>query len=212
MRALERARVQRCSIHIASGWTNSSAEIQDALCRRDLQVVWTALKRGFDPNAEFTDGWAARHTPLTLVLNGIDCQQPVSLPLVVMLVEQGADVNRRASIYGHTTPLLEAVRGLDLEVVGYLLAHGADPNAGDDNGRTSLMSVSGSKGEAPFAIVRVLLRAGANPKAVEKHGLTATAWFRQLRRPDIADFIEQASKLKSMFYVTRTTCGLMFRN
>jgi len=147
-----------------------------------------------DPNAEFTEGWAAQFTPLTLVLTGVDCQQPVSLPLVVMLVERGADVNKRASIYGHTTPLLEAVHSLDLEVVEYLLAHGADPNAGDDDGRTPLMSVSDNSGEAPFAIVRVLLRAGANPKAVEKHGLTATAWFRQLRRPDIADFIEQASK------------------
>src|SRR5204862_5587696 len=54
------------AIHIASGWKGSSAEIQDALCRRDLQVVWTALKRGFDPNTEFTDGRAAQYTPLTL--------------------------------------------------------------------------------------------------------------------------------------------------
>jgi hypothetical protein len=71
-----------------------------------------------------------------------------------MLVERGADVNvrtkARSDQYGATawlrepgaTPLLRAAYCADLEVIKYLLAHGADPQIATTDGTTTLMGWS----------------------------------------------------------------------
>jgi ankyrin repeat protein len=94
---------------------------------------------------------------------------------VRMLVNRGADVNRRNK-YGFTALILASVTGptisavcggtdlsilaseRQMEMVSLLLDAGADPNASTDDGLTPLMAASG---EGYLEIVRLLLQAGA---------------------------------------------------
>jgi hypothetical protein len=55
-----------------------------------------------------------------------------SFELLKLLVERGADVNRRDSL--RNTPLYEALTGYDTAAVNYLLEHGATPNTYNFNG------------------------------------------------------------------------------
>jgi ankyrin repeat protein len=77
------------------------------------------------------------------------------MEVVKLLVEKGADVNARTKVrsdqYGATaflreagaTPLLRAAYCADLEVIRYLLEHGADPFITTTDGTTALMALTG---------------------------------------------------------------------
>jgi ankyrin repeat protein len=77
------------------------------------------------------------------------------MDVIKLLVEKGADVNARTKArsdqYGATawlrepgaTPLLRAAYCADLEVIKYLLAHGADPQIATTDGTTALMALVG---------------------------------------------------------------------
>lgn len=167
-------------------------DIQQAICTRDVRAVESALRDNFDVNIVFSDGIAKGFTPLTLALEDIDCQYPVSVDLVMLLVQRGADVNRKAAIYGGASPLSQAARSLDVQAVEYLLRLGADPNVADVNGQTPLMSFSNDKSDKPLRIVEMLLAAGANPSAQAKDGFTPEKWALELRRSDIVELIRRA--------------------
>lgn len=85
------------------------------------------LEAGGDPNA-FDRG--SLRTSLH-VLRGPDSARRATL-----LIEKGADVNRRD--YLGMTPLLTAVKGHELDLVRVLLANGADPLIADYDGITPL--------------------------------------------------------------------------
>jgi ankyrin repeat protein len=79
------------------------------------------IDRGADLDHRSSDGW----TPLTLA-----CSEAIWVERGVdkVLIDAGADVNRAAAGSGWT-PLMMAVRRAKPEVVGDLLAHGANVNA-----------------------------------------------------------------------------------
>ncbi len=88
-------------------------------------------------------------------------------PRIRRLVAQGADPD--AILYANTewTPLLHAVHRNQLASVAALLDAGADPNRPSPDGMTPLMFAAGY-GEQ--AIVRLLLRRGANPRLRDRAG------------------------------------------
>ncbi len=87
-----------------------------------------------------------------------------SADIVKLLIEKGADV--KAVDFLKTTALRAAALGNDTETIRLLLAQGIDPNAADLPGITPLMMAGGWNGN--IAAVQLLLKAGANPKAVSR--------------------------------------------
>jgi ankyrin repeat protein len=103
--------------------------LRGALGNCDAALVETLLSKGVSPNA------VPGENPPILAAVGF-CRDKV--PLTRRMVEAGARVNDRDA--RGKTPLMEAARwsGADsTEVVNYLLARGADPNARDEKGLTA---------------------------------------------------------------------------
>lgn len=76
-----------------------------------------------------------------------------------------------------TTPLIEACRVGDSDVVVSLLAHGADPNKYVDGGRSPIEAASISKSKNRVSIIEALIDSGAN---VDLCGSGNTALFNEL--------------------------------
>ncbi len=132
-----------------------------ALQNGDAAIAKHLIERGADVNSINGKGW----TPLFLAVKNRSREtgtvpnpivDPAALMDVIkMLVEKGADVNvrtkARSDQYGATawlrepgaTPLLRAAYCADLEVIKYLLAHGADPFIATTDGTTALMALTG---------------------------------------------------------------------
>ncbi len=80
--------------------------------------------------------------------------------IVKRLLDAGAKINQQFGMLGSLPISLASGRG-DAEIVGYLIAAGANVNTPDLNGRTALMSAS-QRGNTE--IVDLLLKAGADPE------------------------------------------------
>lgn len=87
--------------------------------------------------------------------------------LAHLLVEAGADVNL---VTGGSSLLATAVAAQNESRVVFLLQHGADPHAAQDDGRTPL-HLACSRGN--LTLVRRLLEAGADPNHADAAGRTA---------------------------------------
>jgi len=121
------------------------------------------IERGADVNLANSKGW----NPLYMAIKARTMEKgtmpnpvldyPGLFDVVRMLVEHGANVNARlkANTEVHNgiaatwlreqgaTPFLRAALCADLEVMKYLLAHGADPKIGTNDGTTTLMALAG---------------------------------------------------------------------
>ncbi len=97
-----------------------------------LEVLKYLLERGGDPNLSASN--AMRVAPLHSAVAFSDPQ--VAYAMARLLVESGAQVN--AIQQGGWTPLHEVAESNQLETAGLLLANGADPHAGNDDGLTPL--------------------------------------------------------------------------
>jgi ankyrin repeat protein len=96
----------------------------------DPAKVEVLLAHGANPNAVESNGW----TPL-LCPNGISKN---ALAIVKLLVAKGANVNYRQPGQGWT-PLTQTINNQEpVDVVRFLIQHGADPNASTSDGTTPL--------------------------------------------------------------------------
>lgn len=103
-----------------------------------------------------------RHAPLHFA-----CAQG-GLPLVELLLKNGADVNARD--FADNTPLHAATQAGKADLVAALLARKADPNSSNRQRATPLINAA-TAGSLPA--VEALLKAGADVKATDNVGETA---------------------------------------
>jgi len=111
-----------------------------------------------------------------------------STDMVRLLLKHGADID---ALGDGRTALLAAVGALDEPMVELLLAEGADPNIGDGRGETPL-SFAALNPRGSLDIVRMLLRAGADPAYEYPPGQPLAESVRQFGLPGAAELLEQA--------------------
>ena len=129
-----------------------SEALYSAIRDNDLTRLQSLLKSGANPNVSDARAGA---TPLMFAA------AVGSVRAMTMLLDGGATVNG-TNATGATALVWAAT---DIEKVRLLLSRGADVNVASQRGRTALQSAARSDGSA--AIVRLLLDAGADAKAVD---------------------------------------------
>jgi hypothetical protein len=84
------------------------------------------------------------------------------------------DIDIDAAEPGRGTALMHATGNLSALGVAYLLEHGAKPDHEDDHGRTALFHISDKRNvsDSTFAVIYLLLSAGANPCHADHAGIT----------------------------------------
>lgn len=175
----------------------SSGEPFDvAICKKDVRQVNALLERGADPNMIFELGPAKGFTPLTWALvpaPELCSRLGGNIEVAMALVEHGADVNKKAITYGGSTPLMEASRTYDVEILKHLLKNGADPNLIDDKGQTAAMVVNAGLPESK-EVLEILIEAGLDLTLVASDGQSALSRAKRLGRQEHIELIEGASK------------------
>ena len=176
-----------------------------AIKKDDISTVTTLLKRGFDANTRDEKGLHGLHVALqepslkvaTVLMdwekttvesrNAAD-ESPLMLaslkgllPVVVKLIQRGADVNKPG-----WAPLHYAATRGHLEVMNVLLENHAYIDAASPNGSTPLMMAA--MYGTPSA-VKLLLEAGADPSLKNIQGLTAIDFAQRGKRIDSAEII-----------------------
>ena len=140
----------RCAVGAGRGVVERRA--YSAIRDNDLTRLQSLLKGGANPNVSDARAGA---TPLMFAA-GVGSARAMTL-----LIEGGANVNG-TNATGATALMWAAT---DIEKVRLLLSHKADVNIASQRGRTALQLAAHSDGSA--AIVRLLLDAGADAKAVD---------------------------------------------
>lgn len=150
--------------------SDQDSVLQDAVYDSDVAAARAALAAGANVNS-YTPGGS---TPL---LDAVTNDQP-SEELVKLLIEAGADVNKKHKRY-KTSALFSAARFGHPEYVPLLLDAGADVNEVDEDGLTPL---AGAAMNQDREAITMLLKAGADTKvALEK--------AREFGDNDMAQFI-----------------------
>jgi ankyrin repeat protein len=138
-----------------------------AVQANDREVINLLLARGADPNIG-----AMGYTPFLVAAGvgpggrgGAGAAGPMNRDLPDLLIQHGASVNAQISdtIYTHypryqapprregTSALHDAVQRNSLDLVKYLLDHGADPNLVDQQGRKPIDLIGAGAAAAPGA-------------------------------------------------------------
>jgi len=123
----------------------------------------------------------------------------LSPELVMLLVEMGANVNSRnkkgvtALMFAALIPDIDD-KAVDatIETAGYLLDHGADPNAVSHDGRTALIRAVQFYGEK--RMVQLLLDHKADFRVKDKSGKSALDYARKRGDPKIIRLLENAAR------------------
>ena len=98
--------------------------IGNAFASKNLDLLEAALKGGVNPD---TDSYYGGNSPLLLQVADQD-----GLGAIKLLVQYGADVNRRDSL--GSTALLDSIATMGIAEINYLLDQGADPRVVDYRG------------------------------------------------------------------------------
>ena len=126
-----------------------------------VEITETLLDAGADPDVRDSRGYTPLHW---LATGGGEAGNRIELMLA--LVDAGADLNAKDGEYGDT-PLTRILIAGNLKLANALLEVGADPNAVNHDGDTSLHRSSWSSQEIEF-----LLDAGADPRLRNNDGET----------------------------------------
>ena len=118
----------RSGANVNEADANGSTPLMTACRWADLAMVKLLLANGANANQPRT---AKGRTPLMVA-----CAYYSGILITKALVEKGADVNAVAN--DGTTALMLAAKNAKLDVVEYLLSHGAEPSHKDAAGSTAL--------------------------------------------------------------------------
>ncbi len=131
-------------------------------------IACTLLQHGADPN----DCRAEMATPLQEAMENEDYS------IADMLLRYGADVNKKSSSIRANNPIplvCGAIREGDLEKTKWLLDHGADVNAADDDRKSALHDAV----YCDFTeVIDAVLSANPDINQKDNFGLTPVAYFR----------------------------------
>jgi uncharacterized protein len=108
------------------------------------------------------------------------------LPLCELLFSFGGDVD---PVLDRETPLLQVVKSKRLQLLKWLIDHGANINFQDVNGYTPLHHAV--KGNHTLAQIRALLGYGANPTIKARDGATPLSLARKLGKPRLVALLQQ---------------------
>ena len=139
---------------------DGSTPLHFAAEHKAAEAVKVLLAAGGKVNAQNKKG----ETPLFCAV-----EEGAGLDIVKILLAAGADPNIAAAKRDNSTPLIEAVREGQPEVLDALLSAGAKVDMAVANGRTALIFAIRDKA---LPLMRKLLAAGANPNLADKSGAT----------------------------------------
>ncbi len=134
-----------------------------AAMRGGADAVRLLVRRGADVNVATLGGRMPLH------LAAAHCNRNIVQNTCAALLEAGADVNARSG--SGCTPLWSAAVAMRSELVEFLLRHGAELDARDHKGRTTLMYVA-QHGVGEDVVGRLLAH-GADVNARDTEGRTA---------------------------------------
>jgi ankyrin repeat protein len=127
-----------------------------AAARGDIEMLKLLLAAGANPNASGGVAHVGFWTVLTVAMNR---QNKNRLELVDTLIAAGAQVNPP---WVPESPLQATIKANDIEMLKALLQRGSDVNWENEIGTTALVTAI-AMAEPNAEIVRLLLKAGANP-------------------------------------------------
>lgn len=154
--------------------------LQSAIISADLPVVKLLLSHGANPNFPKDDRDSyGRPLLIAPLLSKVS-----ALEIVQRLVEAKADVNYRDFI--GQTPLMSAVKARNLDVVKYLVQHGATVNARTDVWRQQLETIVFTGRSKEEEAKREAMRHGNHYATFHQDGLSA---LDQATTPEIRDYL-----------------------
>ena len=150
-----------------------------ALCvvQGNTTAVNNFLILGFSPDTENAKG-----VPL-LILSIRNHHSDI----VTILLQHGADVNKKSGDRGNTA-LMDATVSGNLEIVRELLDAGADINCKSKNGQTALML---AVGEGKTTISEELINRGADLSITDNLGMSAKKYAELFKQTSILEMIQK---------------------
>lgn len=143
------------------GDPESARELWYHVYSNNIAEVERLLQNGLNVNSKNEYGDCALHVAVNQNL----------LPMTRLLLRNGARVNSRNRYYGDTA-LMRALdmQPINLDMINFLLDHGANINVRNSDGDTVLIKASRN---GSLEVVRLLLDRGANVNKIGSHNTTA---------------------------------------
>ncbi len=157
----------------------------------DAECVEVLLKGGANPNRRN----AAGTPPLIWAISDFAKAR--------LLIEYGAEVNAKSATLGRTPLLVAATFPQSVEVLGLLIAHGADVHAEDSAGANALLLAIR---QADIGVVRFLVDRGLDPNEPIAHGrlhLPTIEYLMSLRETADLASLDGAARWQDPRLITR---------
>ncbi len=164
---------------------DGKSALERAAAHGHVGVLTALIEHGADVNAARTSGLTALH--IAALWN--------TAPVINALLEAGADIEHESGNGG--TPLHAATTSRSIAAALVLLKHGASASKQNTAGRTPLHVAAANAGTLGIAdVVDLLLRRGADEKAVDREGKAAADMIGSfVEHNSVAEDVERVRRL-----------------